>query len=108
MSNKPRLSVECSTSPFSGVVGSGCWCGVNCGAGRGSNPRPTDYESLASARATRQNGRLHQPISSARQRIWPLPVRFRYAPQYGYKSPSDAGVRTGRGMLARRRLGAHA
>ena len=47
--------------------------------GRGSNPRPTDYESLFSAHATRRNGELKRPISPARQQIWQLPVQSRYA-----------------------------
>ena len=47
--------------------------------GRGSNPRPTDYESLVETSTTRLNGQLKQRISPAGQHIWPFPVRFRYA-----------------------------
>ena len=47
--------------------------------GRVSNPRPTDYESLPRASATRRNGSLKQLKSPARQHFWSLPVRSRYA-----------------------------
>jgi hypothetical protein len=47
--------------------------------GRGSSPRPTDYESLFGARTTRRNISYQRIKSPARHCIWPLPVRSRYA-----------------------------
>ena len=60
-----------------------------------SNPRPTDHESLDSARATRQNGELRGTKSPARHQIWSLPLRSRYAPGTGTNRPRVAGVTPG-------------
>jgi hypothetical protein len=63
--------------------------------GRGSNPRPTDYESLDTGRATRRNGPRRHIKSPARQQICP----FRYGPgtppvrqRFALGRRGDAGV----------------
>ena len=63
--------------------------------GRGSNPRPTDYESLDTGRATRRNSSLqtHQIACKTTNLAvaGTVPVRLRY----GYESPPVAGVTPG-------------
>jgi hypothetical protein len=73
--------------------------------GRDSNPRPTDYESLDTGRATRRNDWLEPGISPAVQQIWPLPVRSRYVVGTVTNRPRTPRLRrdaTGTELLATR------
>jgi hypothetical protein len=60
---------------------------TNSGGPPNPNPRPTDYESLASASATRRNGSLQRLKSPGQSQIWPLPVRSRFVLGMGWIRP---------------------